>query len=115
MDKEGIIAVNKTDCSLENYQKTDKTKLSQYSYKPTQVRNDMLYFTLSLLQFQLVEFFVMFTVTMSNERLNLDAPVLYDSVLTLIPKSWLATELSEIILFSYQIWLVHEKVNVKNL
>ena len=104
MDKEVKLTAGKAELSPESYQKTDKSKVPQHSYKPTQVRNEVFSFILSLLLFQLVEFLVMFTVTMSNERLNLDAPVLYDSVLTLIPRSWLATELSEIILFGYQVW-----------
>ncbi len=68
-----------------------------------QVRNDIFLFIMSLIVFQTVELFIMFTITMSNERMDLDAPVLYDSVLVQLPRQKIAGKVSEVLLFSYQI------------
>merc|ERR1711953_838898 len=104
MDKKGE-EVYSVQPKTEN-QKLSKEKSGEKVYKAQSVKNDVLLFGASLIVFQCVELFVMFTITMSNERMNLDAPVLYDSILSAIPKKKAAGKISEITLFVYQLTFI---------
>ena len=46
----------------------------------------------------------MYTVVMSNERMDLDAPVLGDSLLDGLVRQRAAGLVSEVMLFCYQMW-----------
>ena len=112
-DSEEIKALLDTPCADNSDKLGEIEPEKPRKYKGKHVAGEIRLVTCSFLLFQLVELFVMFTITMSNERLNIEAPVLRDSILDLRPIEHVAAPLSEFLLFSYQVGFVSQLLYIQ--